>query len=235
VNFTTSLHSTPNTSFLIQFYRSTNCDDSGFGEGESVFGGAGTATTDAAGNWMTNVVVGLPPGAVITATATNQDTGDTSEFSQCVTVIDPAEGTLALSSPTYNTSEGPPGFVTITVNRTGGSYGPASVQYTTAPGSATAPADYATTAGTLNWADGDDAPKSFDVPIVDDPDVEGAETFTVVLSGATGATLGSPSTATVTIAASDAVIAGVPTASEWALMLLAAMLAVGGVIVMRRS
>ena len=111
-------------------------------------------------------------------------------------------GTLSLSSATYNTSEGAT-FVTITVNRTGGFDGPVSVNYTTTNGTATSGFDYATTSGTLNWADADASPKSFDVPILEDTTFEGSETFNVSLNTVVGATLGTAN-AVVTIADNEA-------------------------------
>src|SRR5688500_13415346 len=97
-------------------------------------------------------------------------------------------GTLAISAPESVTEDA--GFVTITVNRTGGSDGAASVNYATSSGTATSGADFTATSGMLNWADGDAAPKSFNVPITDDLIFEGSEQFTVTLAGATGAALG---------------------------------------------
>jgi len=107
-------------------------------------------------------------------------------------------GVLALSSSTYSVGEGD-GTVTITVTRSGGSSGAASVVYTTGNGTAGPGSDYTATTGTLNWANNDSADKTFQVAITDDGDSEGDETFEVTLSGASGSTLGSPSTASVTI------------------------------------
>ena len=107
-------------------------------------------------------------------------------------------GTLALKSATYSVTE-MDGVVRLAVSRSDGSFGAASVTYNTANGSATAGSDYTVTSGTLSWTDGDDADKYIDVPILDDAVYEGDEQFTVTLSGATGATLGSPASATVTI------------------------------------
>lgn len=121
-----------------------------------------------------------------------------SPFTAEVTIADFEAGQIAFSSATYVVNENG-GFVQITVNRAAGSSGPASVNYGTSNGSATAGADYTTTAGILNWADGDTAPKTFNVPILDDALVEADETFNVTLSGASGATIGSPNPATVTI------------------------------------
>ena len=113
-------------------------------------------------------------------------------------------GTLQLSSATYSTSEGA-GSVTITVTRTGGSSGAVSVDYATADNTATAPSDYAATSGTLNWADGDTASKTFSVSIVDDSTLELTEAFNVTLSNASTATLGSTNSASVSITDNDSI------------------------------
>jgi hypothetical protein len=77
------------------------------------------------------------------------------------------------------------------------------VGYATAPGSA-GTSDYTPESGTLSWAAGDGAPKTIAIPITNDAATEGAESFAVSLSSpAGGATLGTPASATVTIAASD--------------------------------
>lgn len=111
-------------------------------------------------------------------------------------------GTLGLASATASVNE-PAGTVTLLVNRTGGSDTAVSVGYTTASGTATEGADFTHTTGTLNWADGDAAPKAIVVPIVDDATYEPVdETFTVTLGAVTGATLGT-SAATVTIVSDD--------------------------------
>ena len=109
-------------------------------------------------------------------------------------------GTIALDSATYTVTENTDNTVTITVTRTGGSDGAASVEYATSDGSATtADSDYSSASGTLNWGDGDAAAKTFTVDILDDGDIETPESFTVTLSNVTVASLGSPSSATVTI------------------------------------
>ncbi len=99
------------------------------------------------------------------------------------------------------------GTVTITVNRSGGADGAVGVDYSTAIGTATA-ADFTAASGTLGWAEGDAAPKTFTVPITNDALFEPDETFTAVLSGVTGgATLGTATT-TVTIQSDDSPVAG---------------------------
>jgi parallel beta-helix repeat protein len=117
-----------------------------------------------------------------------------------VTITDFEPGQVVFSNATYAVGE-TGGTVTITVNRVNGSDGAASVNYTTAPGTATPGAgnDYTTTGGTFNWADGDATARTFDVPILDDNAVEGNEDFGVSLNTPGGATIGTPGTATVTI------------------------------------
>ena len=67
-----------------------------------------------------------------------------------------------------------------------------TVDYATANGSATAGEDYTATSGTLSFAAGETG-KTVSVPIADDIVNEGDETFTVTLSNASGAALGTAS------------------------------------------
>jgi Calx-beta domain len=109
--------------------------------------------------------------------------------------------------------------VTITVTRSGDTSGTATVDYRTTDtdtftfscrevvnnmGSAYGRCDFSTVVGTFSFAAGETM-KTFDVPITDDSYHEGNEIFNLVLSNATGAALGTPSTATVTIIDNDAV------------------------------
>jgi hypothetical protein len=64
-----------------------------------------------------------------------------------------------------------------------------SVDYASVDGSAIAPADYASTSGTLVFVDGGPLSQTITVPIVRDNIFEGDESFTVVLSNPQGATL----------------------------------------------
>lgn len=111
-------------------------------------------------------------------------------------------GTLQFSVAAYNVNEGG-GSAVITVTRTGGSTGAVSVNYATSNGSASAGADYTAASGTLTLASGVTS-RTFSVPIREDAAVEGSETVNLALSNPTGgATLGSTSTATLTIADND--------------------------------
>jgi hypothetical protein len=96
------------------------------------------------------------------------------------------------------------GTANVAVIRSSGE-GTASVTHSTANGTATASADYTATSGTLNWAAGDFAAKTITVPILEDTIDESNEFFNVNLSLPSNATLGSPSSATITINDNDAV------------------------------
>jgi hypothetical protein len=80
-----SLNSTPNASFLVQFFANNNPDPSGFGQGETYLG-ATNVNTDANGNAsFTANVSASSIGQFISATATDSN-NNTSEFSQDVVV-----------------------------------------------------------------------------------------------------------------------------------------------------
>lgn len=84
MNLRGTLHSTPNRPFLIDYYRSTVADASGYGEGEFYLGST-TVTTDGSGDAAFNFgAVGAFSNHIFTATATDLVTGDTSEFSASV-------------------------------------------------------------------------------------------------------------------------------------------------------
>lgn len=120
-----------------------------------------------------------------------------------VTILDDdLPGTLELSSPTYSAGEGG-GSIAINVTRTGGSAGSASVTLSTRDGSALAAQDYDATTATVTFADGDTAPKTATIPIINDALAEPDETFEVTLSNASGASLGTVATATITVPSND--------------------------------
>ncbi len=126
-----------------------------------------------------------------------------------LTIVDDDFGTLQFSLANYSVNENA-GRATISVKRTGGSGGAVSVAYATGNGTATAgtllqSGDYAATYPSLRWAHGDMADKSFTVPIVNDSTDENDETVNLaLLNPSGGATLGSPSTAVLTIVDDDA-------------------------------
>lgn len=118
-----------------------------------------------------------------------------------VTIVDDdGAGSIQFTSATYSGPEAG-GPIVITVSRTGGTAGVVTVQYATVTGGTASPGDdYVATSGTLTWANGDGANKTFTVTPVVDTLIEGPETVILQLGSPTGgAVLGTPSTATLTI------------------------------------
>lgn len=128
---------------------------------------------------------------------------------------------LQFSAANYTVAEGS-GSAAVTITRTGNTTGMASVSYTTsdsagasscnAMGSvASSRCDYETTAGALNFAPGETS-KTLTVFLVDDSYPENSETFNFNLSNplGSGATLGTPATAGVTITDSDSATSANP-------------------------
>ncbi|MGZ5436746.1 MAG: Calx-beta domain-containing protein [Pyrinomonadaceae bacterium] len=106
-------------------------------------------------------------------------------------------GSVQFNSTSYSANENG-GDVTITVTRTGGNE-TGTVMYSTSNGSATGGSDYTTASGLLLFGE-NQMSKSFIVPILDDTTSEGNETINLALTNpALSFTLGSPSTATLTI------------------------------------
>ncbi len=97
------------------------------------------------------------------------------------------------------------GAITVTVTRTGGSTGAASVAFATANGSAVAGSQYTQTSGTLQWATGDSSAKAVTVPISATA-FSGSRTFSLNLSAAITASLGTPNSTTLTIVGSGPLV-----------------------------
>ena len=95
------------------------------------------------------------------------------------------------------------GKVRVYVSRTDGSSGEASVNYSTSDGTALANSDYIAQSGTFYWGDGDTSDKYLDVSITNDTIYESEESFTISLSNASGASLGSITQMTIIIADND--------------------------------
>ncbi|MBM4043072.1 MAG: hypothetical protein FJ290_31670, partial [Planctomycetes bacterium] len=123
-----------------------------------------------------------------------------------LTILDnDTAGSLAFESASYSVNETDP-YVTLRIVRTGGSDGVVSVDFSTSNGTAVAGSDYVATNGTLTLAHGV-TNAVLTVAILNDSLTEDPETFTVRLANATGgATIVSPSSASVTISSEDGVI-----------------------------
>jgi hypothetical protein len=120
--------------------------------------------------------------------------------SNSVSVFGLLAGTFAFSSPAYSVPESG-GSATITVNRMDGTNGAVQVSYAAITGgTATNGTDYTGVSGTLNWTNGESAPKTFTVPILNNPLVQPNVTVNLALnSPSSGAALGVQSIAVLTI------------------------------------
>jgi Calx-beta domain len=149
-------------------------------------------------NPTTGVTVATPSSASITIT------GDASATASPAA----SAGVLQLSASSYTVAQSS-GSLAVTVNRTGGSADAVSVGYSTTDGTAVAGTNYTAATGTLQWASGDATSKTLSVPISDATSFAGTKTFTVTLSSPSGgATLGTPTSAGVTITGSSSTTDG---------------------------
>ena len=85
-----TLDSTANSTFRIEFFSNPTCDPSGNGEGQTFLGFVNVTTNGSGiGSFNTTIPIATSVGQVLTTTATNTSTGDTSEFSACRTIAAP--------------------------------------------------------------------------------------------------------------------------------------------------
>jgi hypothetical protein len=83
-----ALNSTPGRTFRLEFFHSPTGDSSGFGEGQTLLGSRDVSTgASGAVPFSTSFALSLAADTVITATATDLTTGDTSEFSASQAVV----------------------------------------------------------------------------------------------------------------------------------------------------
>ncbi len=188
-----TLASSPSTTFLIQLFSSTAADASGSFEGQTLIGSS-TITTDSGGQASFGLALSssIPIGVAITATATNLNTGDTSAFSGSALNAPLIE----FSTTQYYVSQ-PASSATITVTRNTG-VGSSTVVYSAGPGTAIAGVDFTPVTAALAFAPGQTT-ATFSVPIIATPGRIGQFTVDLSLSRPTGAGLGSPSAAVLTI------------------------------------
>ncbi|HEY9907903.1 MAG TPA: DUF4347 domain-containing protein [Thermosynechococcaceae cyanobacterium] len=111
-------------------------------------------------------------------------------------------GSIALAQTLITVGEAG-GSAAVSVLRSGGSDGVATVDYTTVNATAVAGQDYTGISGTLTFASGETS-KTVIIPIADDAIIEGTETFNFAMDATTGAALGVARTATLTVLDDDA-------------------------------
>ena len=115
-----------------------------------------------------------------------------------------SSGSVAFNGP-LTVIQQSAGVVKLGVLRAGGTSGAATVKYQTVAGTAVANADFTAESGALTWADGDAATKWISVPLGKASTLVTVRSFSVVLSGATGATIGALSAEKVAINPASAI------------------------------
>ena len=175
---------------------------SGKGGNDKLYGlGGSDVLVGGAGN---DLLVG-GPGADRLSCGAGRDTarGDANDTiaNDCETVLGLPKASISISDtggPEGNSGTSPLSFL---LTLSAASAKSVSVQYATANGTATAPSDYASAAGTVTFAPGQKA-KPIAVDVVGDLAIEQDETFTVTLSNPLNASIAS-GTATGTIRNDD--------------------------------
>ena len=215
VTVNATLNSAPNTSFTVHWYFSgdSQCLINQQASRPLVTGKVPNVNTNTNGDAQFNFPFDFPAGinnGIINCTATDPQ-GNTSEFSACLPVNAGGSQTpsVQLDASSYSAGESI-GSKVVTVARTGNTTSASTVNYTTSDtagaspcnslntGVASSRCDYETTLGTLSFAAGESS-KTISIPVIDDAYAEGSESLTVTLSNATGASLGSPHSAPLTI------------------------------------
>jgi hypothetical protein len=168
----------------------------------------GTYSCTPAGNGITGQAqcsVTITPTASGTPTIRADYSGDashnTSHGTTSITVNQiPAHFRFSASS--YSVGEGA-GTATITVERVGDTSRPATVNFATSDGTASASSDYSPASGSPSFAPGDTS-KTFTVSITNDTQPENDETIDLTLTSSTpDVVIDSPGTATLTIVDND--------------------------------
>jgi Ca2+-binding RTX toxin-like protein len=161
----------------------------------------------------------LIPGASNRLVITVQDISDgildSAIFLRANTLgIEQLPGVVQFLAPSYSVDENNTTLATITIIRTGGDNGVASIQLNLSDGTATATNDYLNEPITISFAAGESI-RTITVPIIDDNIVESNETVNLTLSNpSSGLTVGAQSTAVLTILANDNIApTGSPTAT----------------------
>ena len=175
-----NLSSRPLRDYRVEFFASSSCDSSGYGEGERYLGFV-TVTTNSTGTRNFNghlPTAAIGAGEQVTATATDIRREDTSEFSACMEAI----GLPTAAIDDVSVTEGDSGSTNadFTVSLSAPPTVPATVRARTIAGTATSPADFASVNTTLTFAVGETT-KTVSVPIAGDTADEFDESYTVLL------------------------------------------------------
>ncbi len=140
----------------------------------------------------------------VSLSLSNPSAGDLGVVPEATLIIVSDDSGIGFASGTFAVGEGVAGGqVQLTVNRSGATNEVSTVSYATvANGTATALEDFTPVSGILVFAPGEDS-KTIIVPILDDGLIEPTETFSVVLTNATGSSSLQTATTVVSIVDND--------------------------------
>jgi hypothetical protein len=142
------------------------------------------------------------PDETVVLTATAPTGGAAAGAAATVTILDnDGPDTVGFSEAAVTVGEGD-GSVTLTVTRTGGEAGQATLALAVTGGTAAEGTDFGPVPATVTFAPGETS-QTVVIPIADDAVFEGDETFVLTLSDPSGSSLGGQTTVTVTITEND--------------------------------
>lgn len=201
-SITGTLSAAPSSLYRIDYFASPQPDPSGHGEGRRYLSSF-SARTNSSGVATLSTSLPVGAGAYITATATDLDRYDTSEFSPAIASVasDPS-GVLRFAASEAGAREAQ-ASISVAVVRENGTTGTVTVNYETVPLNATSGSDFVEARGRLTFAPGETS-KTITVAIVDDTAPEEDEAFLLRLVSTTGgAIIGTPSEITLRILNDD--------------------------------
>jgi hypothetical protein len=139
--------------------------------------------------------------AIVGAPATDQRGGLRVVGTIDIGAVELSAGSVSVADVTVAEDAG---FAAVVVTRVDGGDGAATVQVTTADGTALDGVDYTAVDETVSWADGEAGDKTVMVPVIDNTSVEGSRSFAVGLSSPSVVSI-ADGAATVTITDNDVV------------------------------
>jgi hypothetical protein len=187
VSVNATLETVPNSTFVIEFYAGDNPDGNGVVQGRRLLGTA-TAMTDGAGLATFGFsTADLASFELITATATNLTTGDTSEFA--VGALPTSSGaTISISRGVLIEGDSGSQPMRFVVRLSEPVSTPVTVNFATSDWTALAGSDYAAASGMLTFDPGE-IEQEINISIFGDTQPEQREYFRLTLSGASGAAI----------------------------------------------
>jgi aryl-phospho-beta-D-glucosidase BglC (GH1 family) len=167
--------------------------------GSADFTGISGTVTFAAGETAKTITIAITPDTLVegneqfSVVLSNPQSVTIADGTGVATIVDddtaqPVVPTLAIGDASITEGDSGTAQLSFTVALSQAATGPVTVTYSTANGTATAGSDYTARSGTVTFAAGETT-KTVTVPITGDGAVEGNETFTISLAGASGATI----------------------------------------------